>query len=70
MVVKTLGYPGMKGLKNFNYNISKIIGTDMFCYLNIEKSFEEVIKPIRVKLLIYIWNLGYCFSGGLGLILI
>lgn len=33
----------------------------MFCYLNINKSFEEVIEPARVKVLIYIKNFCYCF---------
>lgn len=33
----------------------------MFCYLNINKSFEEVIEPARVKVLIYIKNFCYWF---------
>lgn len=38
-----------------------IIGTDMFCYLNINKSFEEVIEPARVQVVIYIKNFCDCF---------
>lgn len=33
----------------------------MFYYLNINKYFEEVIEPARVKVLIYIKNFCYWF---------
>lgn len=33
----------------------------MFCYLNINKSFEEVIEPARVQVVIYIKNFCDCF---------
>lgn len=33
----------------------------MFYYLNINKFFEEVIEPARVKVLIYIKNFCYSF---------